>query len=286
MAQPLLPRAWRLFTCGARRRALSTAAGQASNQARRCWRAGRVALAVSVGVDAQPGVVGQQVHGLDGLHPSGVLATRRQSTLADGAHIVVEAGRIRVDHRPRFIAEALLPGLFGPSPHTQGAVGEVARDVCIFRSGTEPSSPLAVHLDDLIGQRAGVELRVGVALTEDDVGQGRPVDVGNAVGGPANRGLPLWLIFFRLAPATGQPGDRAEQGPQQRGGRHSATCPGSRSMHCCLSVVRGWRMVCHWEHASQPSENRLLHIVHVALDGYHDAQGVQRISLPVPGGPR
>src|SRR5690606_1004860 len=84
-----------------------------------------------------------------------------------------------------------LIGVVGASQRVDAdrAPGEVAVEVGVGVARTEVLGPGALHLQQLVGQGAGVVLAAGVALAVDDaldVGAG---DVGDALGGAHDRGL-------------------------------------------------------------------------------------------------
>jgi hypothetical protein len=61
-------------------------------------------------------------------------------------------------------------------------------DVLVVLAGAEPRRALAAHLDDLVEQRAGTVLRIGVALAEPEAAPVIGDDVGDAVLGAGDLG--------------------------------------------------------------------------------------------------
>ena len=130
--------------------------------------------------------VGVQVLGGDRLHPRLTGAPSGQALRAGIGELEVPAGgeglegllHLRGDRRPVGTGELV---------DADRQPGEVAVDVGVGIARSECRGASALHLEHLVGERAGVVLTAGVALAEDHVGDGLSGDVRDAVRRPADR---------------------------------------------------------------------------------------------------
>ena len=108
--------------------------------------------------------------------------TRAASRLVRG-----DVGAVGLDHRDDL---GRLGGghALRPRGDVEGEIAEVGVQVAVTLAPPEESSPLAAHLEDLVGDRGQVVRSARVPLPEDDVGDARSLDVGDTVGGAADLG--------------------------------------------------------------------------------------------------